>query len=95
MARRLRIKVVYALPGLLDAVRVVLEEGATVGQAIEASGMLQRHPEIDILSQPLGIYGRRVRPGDSPMDGDRIEVYRRLRADPKAARRARAGRRRR
>jgi len=95
MARRLRIEVVYALPGLLDAVGVVLDEGGTVGQAIEASGMLQRHPEIDVLSQPVGIYGRRVLPGDSLTDGDRIEVYRRLRADPKVARRARAGRRRR
>jgi len=95
MARRLRIEVVYALPGLLDAVRLVLDEGATVGQAMEASGMLQRHPEIDLLSQPLGIHGHRVLPGDSLTDGDRIEVYRHLRADPKAARRARAGRRRR
>ncbi|MGA8051137.1 MAG: RnfH family protein [Burkholderiales bacterium] len=94
MARRLRIEVVYAVPGLLDAVQVVLDEGATVGQAIEASGMPLRHPEIDVLSQPLGIHGRRVLPGDSLTDGDRIELYRRLRADPKAARRARAGRRR-
>jgi len=86
---------VYALPGVLDAVRVALEEGATVRQAIEASGMLARHPEIEIRNQPLGIHGRRVRPHDALADGDRVEVYRRLTADPKQARRERALRRRR
>ncbi len=83
------------MPGVLDAVRVVLDEGATVRQAMQASGVLARHPEIEIRNQPLGIYGRRARPDDALADGDRIEVYRRLSADPKQARRERAGRRRR
>jgi putative ubiquitin-RnfH superfamily antitoxin RatB of RatAB toxin-antitoxin module len=95
MPRRLHVEVVYALPGALDAVRVVLDEGATVQQAIAASGVLSRHPEIEIRHQPLGIYGRRVRPEDALADGDRVELYRRLNADPKQARRERAARRRR
>jgi uncharacterized protein len=95
MPRRLRVEVIYALPGALDAVRVVLAEGATVRQAIEASGVLSRHPEIEIRNQPLGIYGRRVRPEEAVTDGDRVEIYRRLSADPKQARRERAVRRRR
>jgi len=95
VARRLRIEVVYALPGALDAVSVVLEDGATVRQALDASGVLARHREIDVRDQPLGIHGRRVRPEDPLVDGDRVEVYRRLSVDPKDARRARAGRRRR
>lgn len=95
MPRRLRVEVVYALPGALDAVCVLLDEGATVRQAIEASGVLSRHPEIEIRNQALGIYGRRVRPEAALAEGDRVEIYRRLSADPKQARRARAVRRRR
>jgi putative ubiquitin-RnfH superfamily antitoxin RatB of RatAB toxin-antitoxin module len=95
MPRRLRVEVVYAGAGRLDAVRLVLDDGATVGQAIEASGVLSRHPEIEIRNQALGIYGRRVRSGDPLTDGDRVELYRRLSVDPKLARRERAGRRRR
>lgn len=93
MAKRLRIEVVYALPGRLDAVRLELDEGAAVGDALEASGLLERHPEIDPQRQPLGIHGRRVTPGRVLADGDRVEVYRGFVGDVKEARRARARRR--
>lgn len=82
---RLRIEVVQALPDRVERVRLELEPGATVGAALRAAG--------HAAHAPAGLYGRRV-PPDTPLaDGDRVEVYRPLRADPKEARRARARRR--
>jgi putative ubiquitin-RnfH superfamily antitoxin RatB of RatAB toxin-antitoxin module len=95
MAKRLQIEVVYARPGQLDAVSLRLPEGCTAGQALEASGLLARHPELDVRSEPLGIHGRRVSAAQALTDGDRVEVYRPLEIDPKEARRARAAPRRR
>jgi putative ubiquitin-RnfH superfamily antitoxin RatB of RatAB toxin-antitoxin module len=87
----MRVEVVYALPAAYDATLVELPEGATVRQAIAASAIAVRHPGIE-LSQ-LGIFGRRVG-ADAPLaDGDRVEIYRPLRLEPKEARRERARRR--
>jgi putative ubiquitin-RnfH superfamily antitoxin RatB of RatAB toxin-antitoxin module len=87
---RLRIEVVYALPGGEDAVTLELRPGATAAEAVRASGVLERHPEIDLARQRLGIHGRVVA-GHSPLrDGDRVEVYRPLILEPKEARRRRA-----
>jgi putative ubiquitin-RnfH superfamily antitoxin RatB of RatAB toxin-antitoxin module len=76
---RLRVEVVRALPGRQDVVVVELEQGATVHAALLAAGMP--------LDQPLGIYGCRVALDARLADGDRVELYRPLRADPKEARR--------
>ena len=96
MGKRLQIEVVLALAGSLDAVSLSLVEGSTAGQALEASGLLERHPGMDLRRELLGIYGRRVSAAQPLADGDRVEVYRPLEMDPKDARRARAaGRRRR
>jgi len=93
MAKRLRIEVVYARPGRLDAVSLRLAEGTTAGQALEASGLLERHPGLDRRHEQMGIHGRRVPATHALADGDRVEVYRPLQIDPKEARRARASRR--
>jgi len=95
MVKRLQIEVVYALQGQLDAVSLRLAEGCTAGQALEASGLLERHPELDLRHERLGIHGKRVSAAQALADGDRVEVYRPLVIDPKEARRARAARRRR
>ncbi|HXZ53819.1 MAG TPA: RnfH family protein [Burkholderiales bacterium] len=95
MAKRLQIEIVYARRGQLDAVRLRLAEGCTAGQALEASGLLERHPELDLRKEQLGIHGRRVPMAHALADGDRVEVYRPLEIDPKEARRARAKRRQR
>ncbi|HEX5863380.1 MAG TPA: RnfH family protein, partial [Casimicrobiaceae bacterium] len=68
--------------------------GATVAEAIERSGLAARLPGADIAGAPVGIFGKRVRRDTMLGDGDRIELYRRLIADPKAARRRRAAPRR-
>ena len=87
---RVRIEVVYALPGGEDAVTLEMESGATAVDAVLASGLAERHPEIDLGRQKLGIYGRAV-PRHTPLhDGDRVELYRPLLMDAKEARRRRA-----
>lgn len=85
----LRVEVVYALPGRAVEVVVALEPGATVRVAIEASGLLERFPEIDLARQKVGVHGE-LRPLEGILvEGDRVEIYRPLRADPGEARRRR------
>jgi putative ubiquitin-RnfH superfamily antitoxin RatB of RatAB toxin-antitoxin module len=90
----LRVEVVYALPAGEDAVRLALAPGATALDAVRASGLLERHPGIDLSRQKIGIRGRVVEMTALLTDGDRVEVYRPLAMDPKEARRARAIRKR-
>ena len=56
----LSVEVVYALPSGEDAVTLTLAAGATAADAVRASGVLERHPEIDLGRQRLGIHGRVV-----------------------------------
>lgn len=90
----LRVEVVYALPGSEDCAFVDLSRGETALDAVRASGILERHPEIDLQTHPLGIYGKVVAASAPLADGDRVEIYRPLAVDPKEARRRRALRRR-
>lgn len=82
---RLRVEVIEALTGRVVSVALELEEGATVRAALAASG---RAP-----GEAVGIHGRRVSLDTPLADGDRVEIYRPLQADPKQARRKRALRR--
>jgi putative ubiquitin-RnfH superfamily antitoxin RatB of RatAB toxin-antitoxin module len=92
----LRVEVVYARPRRASAVVVELPPGATVRAAVEASGLLVQFPEIDLDRPCVGIYGRSAGLEERLANGDRVEIYRPLAADPKELRRSRApGRRRR
>src|SRR5262249_25620826 len=87
----IRVEVVYALPDEQALVALEMEEGATVREAIERSGLLARFPDIDPAGMKVGIFGR-VTKVDTPLrGGDRVEIYRSLKIDPKEARRGRAG----
>ena len=86
------VEVVYALPGAQEVVEVELEQGATVEAALNASGIAARHPEIDLKTQRIGVWGRPVTLATEVRDRDRVEIYRALSADPKQARRRRAAR---
>ena len=90
----LRVEVVYALPGRADAVVVELPAGATAADAVRASGVLVRHPEIGTNDLKLGIHGRAVEGSMRLSDGDRVEIYRPLAVEAREARRRRAQRRR-
>jgi hypothetical protein len=70
--------------------RVQLAEGATVKDAIRASGVLDEFPEIDLASNKVGIFSKLVKLDEAVRDKDRVEIYRPLIADPKEVRRKRA-----
>jgi len=82
----LRVEVCYALPDEQTLIPVALPRGATLRDAIVASGVLARHPHIDLEKQKVGVYGK-IRPLDAELaDDDRVEIYRPLIVDPKVAR---------
>ena len=86
----LKVEVVYALPHAQEATVVDLQPGATVADAIEASGLPERYPSLRDRMQTVGVHGRVVTPAHAVADGDRVEIYRPLVADPMTARRKRA-----
>lgn len=87
---RITVEVVYALPAEQRLIAVRVAAGSTVAAALHASGIFGRYPDIDPAQAKLGIFGRRVSTDQVLRDGDRIEIYRPLIAEPKAARRKRA-----
>ena len=76
--------------GVAFAVELDLAAGATAIDAVRASGLLERCPELAAGGPSIGIWGRAVSPGATLRDGDRVELYRRLTMDPQEARRLRA-----
>jgi uncharacterized protein len=86
------VEVVYALPGTQSLIALTVAPGTTARQAIEQSGILQRNPQIDPVCRKIGIFGKAARLDVVLRDGDRVEIYRSLIADPKDARRQRARR---
>jgi uncharacterized protein len=85
----LRVDVVYCpRPGVNDVTTLELPPGATLADAVQASGVLQRHA-LDAQSLRTGIWCK-ARPPETPLrEGDRVELYRPLTVDPKEARRQR------
>jgi len=86
------VEVVYATPDAQTVRTVRVPADATVARAIAASGLPAQFPEIDLTRHAVGIFGSRVRLTDRVADGDRVEIYRPLLADPKEMRRKRARR---
>ena len=90
MADNLTVEVVFALADQQVLVSVRLASGATVGDAIEQSGLVQRFENEQLDALPTGIWGRPVERSQPVSDGDRVEIYRPLEMDPREARRLRA-----
>nr|WP_198245779.1 RnfH family protein [methane-oxidizing endosymbiont of Gigantopelta aegis] len=90
MAPVLEVEVAYAKPQTQALIAVTLTAEATVEQAIIASGILERFPEIDLNTTKVGVFGKICRLSDSVKTGDRIEIYRPLSQNPMEARRQRA-----
>jgi putative ubiquitin-RnfH superfamily antitoxin RatB of RatAB toxin-antitoxin module len=93
-ATPIRVEVAYsAAPRQVDLVALTLPAGCLLEQALRASGVLERH-HLTLATLRCGVWGR-SQPLDHPLrDGDRVEVYRALRVDPKEARRLRYKRQR-
>ncbi len=89
MSRPLAVEVVYSPgPGQADRVAVLLEQGATVDTALQASGLLQRHA-LNAAELEVGVWGRICTLETALRSADRVEIYRPLQVDPKEARRQR------
>ncbi|ODP96434.1 MULTISPECIES: RnfH family protein [Salinivibrio] len=88
----LRVEVVYALPNEQRIFNCVVKPQSTVEEIIRQSGVLKAYPEIDLDNNKVGIFSRTVKLDAQVRDGDRIEIYRPLQADPKEIRRRRAER---
>ena len=84
------VEVAYAEPDQQVILKVNVPDDATAQMAIDASGILERFPDIDLEKQKIGIFSRLVTLNQRLQPRDRVEIYRRLLADPKAARRERA-----
>lgn len=93
--KRLLVEVAYALRDEQALISIEMEEGASVREAIERSGILQRYSGIELARGRVGIFGRQVEFDALLQDGDRVEIYRPLAVDPKQVRRERAARRKR
>ncbi|MEX2524198.1 MAG: RnfH family protein [Gammaproteobacteria bacterium] len=95
MPEKLRIEVAHGGEQDVVVIRLDVEKGTTVNQAIEQSGILARFPGLEPEQNGVGIFARRVTPDTLVSHGDRIEIYRPIRADAKEVRRRRASRQRR
>ncbi len=74
----MKVSVVYAAAQQPLLLSCQVEDGASVEQAIEKSGLLRCCPDIDLKKQKVGVFGKFVKL-DSPLkDGDRVEVYQRI-----------------
>jgi putative ubiquitin-RnfH superfamily antitoxin RatB of RatAB toxin-antitoxin module len=81
------VEVVYALRDRQRIVQVRFSEGMTAIEAVEASGLRVVFPELAAGKHDLGVFGRVVQQTHVLRPGDRVEIYRRLTADPREARR--------
>jgi putative ubiquitin-RnfH superfamily antitoxin RatB of RatAB toxin-antitoxin module len=88
--RLIRVELVCALRDAQEVIALSVPAGTTVGEAIRVSEIGNRSEGIDVEAAPVGIYGRAVTRDVILNDGDRVEIYRPLTADPKQARRRRA-----
>lgn len=91
VSERISVEVVYALPHRAEVVQVSLPEDATVKDALSASGLLAKYPDIEPDgANKIGVFAKLVKLDAVLRDRDRVEIYRPLIADPKAVRKKRA-----
>ena len=88
--KKILVEVTYATPQKQLIIPVNVNEGITVSEAIELSGIKKEFPEINLDSDPVGIFGKHTTLDHVLREKDRVEIYRPLIADPKEIRRQRA-----
>ena len=90
MPNEILIEVAYALPQKQIIIPIKIKAGVTAEEAIKASGIIKKFPEIDLKINQIGIFGKLTQLDHVMRERDRIEIYRPLIADPKEIRRQRA-----
>ena len=86
----LSVEVAYARLDDQTLLSINVRQGTTVQDAIQQSGILESYPEIDLSRNKVGVFGKLVKLQTELRDGDRVEIYRPLIADPKEVRKLRA-----
>lgn len=92
MNEKIRIEVAYATPEKQLIVECEIDAGTLPRDAIRLSGIDQHFPEINLDECHIGVFGKAIAADYELAEGDRIEIYRALIADPKEVRRQRAAR---
>ena len=88
----INVEVAYALPQKQALLALTVVAGTTVLQAAQQSGVVEQFEGVDLENDKFGIFGKVVSPTQVLNEGDRVEIYRPLIADPKEGRKARAAR---
>ncbi len=89
-AECIRVEVAYALPERQKIIALQVNPGTTAIEAVRQSGIAEFFVGLDAESAPLGVFAHAVERDHVLRDGDRVEIYRALVADPKESRKARA-----
>ena len=84
------VELVYIKPAQQTIMKLEVPSGSIIETVIKQSGLLKQNPEIDLSVNKVGIFSKVAELNHALNNGDRIEVYRSLQADPKEARRQRA-----
>lgn len=84
-----RVSVCYARPDAVFLKEFAVPAGTTIVGAIQSSGLVEAHREVDPTTMRVGVYGKLKTLDTVVREGDRVEIYRVLTADPKTARRKR------
>jgi hypothetical protein len=89
---KINVEVAYALPKQQKIIALSVEVGTTAYEAVIRSGIVNQFPQIDVETDPMGIFAKAIKDPKTTVlrEGDRVEVYRPLIADPKEARAKRA-----
>jgi len=89
-AKKINVEIAYALPEVQRVMAIEVVEGLELIEAIRQSGILEEFPDIDLENSKLGIFGKLKKANTILREGDRVEIYRKLIADPKQVRKERA-----
>jgi putative ubiquitin-RnfH superfamily antitoxin RatB of RatAB toxin-antitoxin module len=90
MADSIKVEVVHARPDRQVLLQLQVPTGTTVIEAIEQSGIRASFPDLELIKGGVGIFSAKVPLNHVLREGDRVEIYRPLIADPKESRRRRA-----
>jgi putative ubiquitin-RnfH superfamily antitoxin RatB of RatAB toxin-antitoxin module len=90
MSHEIMVEIAYALPEQQVIIPIRMAEGTTAEEAIKASGIINKFPEIDLSANRIGVFGKLTKLDAVLRNLDRVEIYRPLIADPKEVRRQRA-----
>lgn len=86
----INVEVAYAIPETQVIIPLLVKQGATIEEAIKQSGILETFPEIDLKVNRVGIFSKLGKLNQTLREKDRVEIYRKLIADPKEVRKQRA-----